>query len=106
MARILFTLLLALLVSGCGGRDGGPVTIRVVVWKPNNAEAWEKVLDRFHDTHPGIRVEREIAPNNSSQLHDLLAQKLPSERLFLGAVKTKASGDDWKPGAELDLAMK
>jgi hypothetical protein len=36
----------------------------------------------------------------------LLAQKLPSERLFLGAVRTKASGNDWKPGAELNLATR
>ncbi|MBS0451681.1 MAG: DUF748 domain-containing protein [Proteobacteria bacterium] len=33
----------------------------------------------------------------------LLEQKLPAERLFLGAVNTKASGNDWKPGAELKL---
>ncbi|MBS0340450.1 MAG: DUF748 domain-containing protein [Proteobacteria bacterium] len=33
----------------------------------------------------------------------LLEQKLPAERLFLGAVSTKASGNDWKPGAELKL---
>jgi hypothetical protein len=30
----------------------------------------------------------------------------PSERLFLGAVRTTASGSDWKPGAELKLTMK
>ena len=33
----------------------------------------------------------------------LLEQKLPAERLFLGSVSTKASGNDWKPGAELKL---
>jgi hypothetical protein len=33
----------------------------------------------------------------------LLEQKLPAERLFLGAVQTKASGNEWKPGAELKL---
>ena len=36
----------------------------------------------------------------------LLAQKLPSERLFLGAVRTRASGPDWKPGAELNLSAR
>ncbi|WP_418145489.1 DUF748 domain-containing protein [Variovorax paradoxus] len=50
---------------------------------------------------------RQLAVERGAVVRDyLLAQKLPSERLFLGAVKTKASGDDWKPGAELDLAMK
>jgi hypothetical protein len=50
---------------------------------------------------------RQLAVERGAVVRDyLLAQKLPSERLFLGAVKTKASGADWKPGAELDLAMK
>jgi hypothetical protein len=50
---------------------------------------------------------RQLAVERGAAVRDyLLAQKLPSERLFLGAVKTKATGTDWKPGAELDLAMK
>jgi hypothetical protein len=50
---------------------------------------------------------RQLAVERGAVVRDyLLAQKLPSERLFLGAVKTKAGGADWKPGAELDLAMK
>jgi hypothetical protein len=50
---------------------------------------------------------RQLAVERGAVVRDyLLAQKLPSERLFLGAVKTKASGADWKPGAELNLAMK
>ncbi|MEJ1169826.1 DUF748 domain-containing protein [Variovorax sp. CCNWLW235] len=50
---------------------------------------------------------RQLAVERGAVVRDyLLAQKLPSERLFLGAVKTKAGGADWKPGAELNLAMK
>ncbi|RST46301.1 DUF748 domain-containing protein [Variovorax sp. DXTD-1] len=50
---------------------------------------------------------RQLAVERGAVVRDyLLAQKLPSDRLFLGAVKTKASGADWKPGAELNLAMK
>jgi hypothetical protein len=50
---------------------------------------------------------RQLAVERGAVVRDyLLAQKLPSERLFLGAVKTKASGADWKPGAELNLAMR
>ena len=50
---------------------------------------------------------RQLAVERGAVVRDyLLAQKLPSERLFLGAVKTTASGADWKPGAELKLAMK
>ncbi|SDI51412.1 DUF748 domain-containing protein [Variovorax sp. OV700] len=50
---------------------------------------------------------RQLAVERGAVVRDyLLAQKLSSERLFLGAVKTTASGADWKPGAELKLAMK
>ena len=50
---------------------------------------------------------RQLAVERGAVVRDyLLAQKLPSERLFLGAVKTTASGTDWKPGAELKLATK
>jgi outer membrane protein OmpA-like peptidoglycan-associated protein len=50
---------------------------------------------------------RQLAVERGAVVRDyLLAQKLPSERLFLGAVKTKAGDADWKPGAELNLAMR
>jgi outer membrane protein OmpA-like peptidoglycan-associated protein len=50
---------------------------------------------------------RQLAVERGAVVRDyLLAQKLPSERLFLGAVQTKAEGDNWKPGAELKLATR
>lgn len=50
---------------------------------------------------------RQLAVERGAVVRDyLLAQKLASERLFLGAVKTQASGNDWKPGAELKLDMR
>jgi hypothetical protein len=50
---------------------------------------------------------RQLAVERGAAVRDyLLAQKLTSERLFLGAVRTSASGADWKPGAELNLTMK
>ncbi|MDM0023314.1 DUF748 domain-containing protein [Variovorax saccharolyticus] len=48
-----------------------------------------------------LAVERGVAARDY-----LLAQKLSSERLFLGAVRTQAEGNDWKPGAELKLATR
>ena len=50
---------------------------------------------------------RQLAVERGAAVRDyLLAKNLPSERLFLGAVRTTASGADWKPGAELSLTMK
>jgi len=48
---------------------------------------------------------RQLAVARGAAVRDyLLEQKVPSERLFLGAVRTKADGDNWKPSAELKLA--
>ncbi len=50
---------------------------------------------------------RELAVARGAAVRDyLLAQNVPSERLFLGAVRTKAEGDNWKPSAELKLATR
>ncbi|MGR4868082.1 DUF748 domain-containing protein [Variovorax sp. LARHSF232] len=47
---------------------------------------------------------RQLAVQRGVVVRDyLLEQKLPGERLFLGAVQTKADGDKWQPGAELKL---
>ncbi|MBO9650323.1 MAG: DUF748 domain-containing protein [Variovorax sp.] len=50
---------------------------------------------------------RQLAVARGAAVRDyLLEQKVPSERLFLGAVRTKAEGDNWKPSAELKLATR
>jgi hypothetical protein len=50
---------------------------------------------------------RQLAVARGAAARDyLLEQKLPSERIFLGAVRTKAEGADWKPGVELKLATR
>jgi hypothetical protein len=50
---------------------------------------------------------RQLAVERGAAVRDyLLAQKLPSERLFLGAVRTQGGDASWKPGAELNLATR
>lgn len=50
---------------------------------------------------------RQLAVERGAVVRDyLLGKQLPSERLFLGAVRTNPSGNDWKPGAELNLATR
>jgi len=47
---------------------------------------------------------RQLAVQRGVVVRDyLLEHKAPAESLFLGAVQTKASGADWKPGAELKV---
>jgi hypothetical protein len=50
---------------------------------------------------------RQLAVERGAVVRDyLLAKQLPSERLFLGAVRTNPSDAGWKPGAELNLASR
>ena len=50
---------------------------------------------------------RQLAVERGGVVRDyLLTKQLPSERLFLGAVRTNPSGNDWKPAAELNLATR
>jgi hypothetical protein len=50
---------------------------------------------------------RQLAEARGAAVRDhLLAQNVPGDRLFLGAVRTDGKGDNWKPGAELELATR
>jgi hypothetical protein len=50
---------------------------------------------------------RQLAVERGAVVRDyLLAKPLPTDRIFLGAVRTTPSGNDWKPGAELNLATR
>ncbi|CAN5784181.1 DUF748 domain-containing protein [soil metagenome] len=50
---------------------------------------------------------RKLAVERGAVVRDyLLNQKVPSDRLFLGAVRTRAADANWKPGAELNLATR
>jgi hypothetical protein len=50
---------------------------------------------------------RQLAVERGAVVRDyLLAKPLPTDRIFLGAVRTNPSGNDWKPGAELNLATR
>lgn len=47
---------------------------------------------------------RELAVARGAAVRDyLLEHQLPSERIFLGNVRTDGAGEDWQPGAELQL---
>jgi multiple sugar transport system substrate-binding protein len=89
--RFLVSLLLGLAFAGCGGpgeeEKAGVTELKIVIWKPDSPGSWDEALARFHASHPDIRVALEVGPNNSTQFHDLLTQKLrnrePSVDAFL-----------------------
>jgi multiple sugar transport system substrate-binding protein len=50
--------------------------LRFVTWRSEAPEVWERSIADFERPNPGVKVVREIGPQSSTQLHDLLTQKL------------------------------
>jgi hypothetical protein len=50
--------------------------LRVVISKSDTPQLWEQAIADFEKQNPGVKVVKEIAPNSSTQFHDLLTQKL------------------------------
>jgi multiple sugar transport system substrate-binding protein len=72
----LFIVLLALLfVSDPSQSSAQQNVLHFVTWKPEAAQVWDQAIADFERDNPGVKVVREIAPQSSTQIHDLLAQK-------------------------------
>jgi multiple sugar transport system substrate-binding protein len=50
--------------------------LRVVTWKAEAPQVWDQAVADFERQNSGIKIVREIAPQSSTQIHDLLVQKL------------------------------
>ena len=66
--------LLSLLFPWPGGAQS--TTLRFVTFKSDAPQFWEQAISDFEKHNPGVKVVKEIAPNSSTQFHDLLSQKL------------------------------
>ena len=51
-------------------------TIRFVSWKPEVPYVWDQAIADFERQNPGVKIVREIGPQSSTLLHDLITQKL------------------------------
>jgi multiple sugar transport system substrate-binding protein len=51
-------------------------TLRFVNSKSDAPHVWDQAILDFEKQNPGVKVVRQIAPNSSTQFHDLLTQKL------------------------------
>jgi multiple sugar transport system substrate-binding protein len=51
-------------------------TIVFLMWKPNQPEVWEHLIQRFHREHPGIRVKVQVGPHSSTEYHAIVTQRL------------------------------
>jgi multiple sugar transport system substrate-binding protein len=55
---------------------GAAETLRFVTWKTEIPQAWDQAIADFEKQNPGIKIVREIGPQSSTQIHDLITQKL------------------------------
>jgi multiple sugar transport system substrate-binding protein len=50
--------------------------LRLVLSKTDTPQLWDQAIADFEKQNPGVKVVKELAPNSSTQFHDLLTQKL------------------------------
>src|SRR5919108_3907733 len=50
--------------------------LRFVTWRAEVPKVWDEAVADFERQNPGIRLVREVGPQSSTQIHDLLTQKL------------------------------
>ena len=50
--------------------------LRLVGWRSEATQVWDRAIADFERQNPGLKVVREIGPSSSTQFHDLLTQKL------------------------------
>jgi multiple sugar transport system substrate-binding protein len=50
--------------------------LRFVAWKPEMPQFWNQAIADFESQNPGVKIAREVGPQSSTQLHDLITQKL------------------------------
>ncbi|HEY7714536.1 MAG TPA: ABC transporter substrate-binding protein [Candidatus Binatia bacterium] len=56
--------------------DAQVTELRFVTWRSEAPEVWNRGIADFERQNPGVKVVSEVGPQSSTQLHDLLAQKL------------------------------
>jgi multiple sugar transport system substrate-binding protein len=76
-ARLL--IVLAVVFISMPSQAEEPTTIVFLMWKPNQPEVWEHLIERFHQTHPKIRVTVQIGPHSSTESHAILTQRLKNK---------------------------
>jgi multiple sugar transport system substrate-binding protein len=53
-----------------------PTELRLLIWRSEAPRVWDRAVADFQGQHPGVKIVTEIGPQSSTQLHDLLTQKL------------------------------
>ena len=80
----LISVLVSLSVLGSAAAE---TQLRFVAWKPQPPLLWTQIIAEFERRNPGAKVVTEMGPQSSTDLHDLVSQKLrnrdPNMDVFL-----------------------
>ena len=79
MKTMCLLIAVAVVFSGARLHAEEQKTVVFLTWKPSQPEVWEKLIRRFHETHPKIRVKIQIGPHSSTESHAILAQRLKNK---------------------------
>jgi multiple sugar transport system substrate-binding protein len=72
-----FFVVLAIFTIGLSASAHAQTTeLRFVTWKSEAPQVWQQAISDFERQNPGVKVVSEVGPQSSTQLHDLLTQKL------------------------------
>jgi multiple sugar transport system substrate-binding protein len=74
--RNLFFLISLLCFFPHASARAAETSLRFVTWKTEIPQAWDQAIADFEKENPGVKIVREIGPQSSTQIHDLITQKL------------------------------
>ena len=74
--KTLLTCIVFSLGVECAAVEAQNNELRFVTWRPEDPQVWNQGIADFERQNPGVKIIREIGPQSSTQLHDLVAQKL------------------------------
>ena len=74
--KTLLTCIVFSLAVECAAVEAQNNELRFVTWRPEDPQVWNQGIADFERQNPGVKIIREIGPQSSTQLHDLVAQKL------------------------------
>jgi trehalose/maltose transport system substrate-binding protein len=77
--RNFFRSIALLFLLAPGYSPAAETTLRFVTWKPEAPQAFDQAIADFEGQNPGVKIVRDIGPQSSTQLHDLITQKLKNK---------------------------
>src|SRR5918996_5675566 len=75
-ARNLFFVISLLFLFAPALTHAAETALRFVTWKTEIPQVWDQAIADFERQNPGVKIVREIGPQSSTQIHDLITQKL------------------------------